>query len=139
MLPRKSICASREACESFGSKSANTFELRVVGVGDVHVVLVVPAPEEGLAAGDALDVVGGDAAAAQHRELLVAEVVADGADDADLGEEARREREVDGGAAEHALALPERRAHGVERDRADDGQGHGCGRLAGTIAVRLRR
>ena len=38
------------------------------------------APEERLAAGDALDVVGVDPALGEHRELLVAEVVADRAD-----------------------------------------------------------
>ena len=70
----------------------------------------------------------------EHRELLVAEVVADRADDADVGEEARREREVHGGAAEHALALPERGAHAVEGDRADDGQGHECGILTDSAA-----
>ena len=40
--------------------------------------------------------------ACSTRVLLVAEVVADRADHADVREEARREREVDGGAAEHA-------------------------------------
>ena len=49
-------------------------------------------------------------------ELVGAEVVADRADDPDLGEEARGEGEMDGGAAQHAVALPERSAHRVERD-----------------------
>ena len=41
---------------------AEHVQLRVVGVGDVEVVVVVAAPEERLAAGDVLDVVGVDAA-----------------------------------------------------------------------------
>jgi hypothetical protein len=48
--------------------------------------------------------------------VLVAEVIADRPDDADVGEEARGQGEVHGGAAEHALALPERGADAVERD-----------------------
>ena len=46
----------------------------------------------------------------QHSELLVAEVVPDRPDDVHLAEEAGREREVHGGAAQHPLALPERGA-----------------------------
>jgi hypothetical protein len=60
-----------------------------------------PAPEERLAAGDVLDVADVDAAAAQHVELGLAEVVADRADDAHVVEERGGEREVHGGAAEH--------------------------------------
>ena len=39
------------------------------------------------------------------------EVVTDGADDAHLGEEARREGKVNGRAAKHPLALPEWRSN----------------------------
>ena len=42
----------------------------VLGVGDVEVVLVAAAPEEGLAARHPLDVVGEDAALLEHGELL---------------------------------------------------------------------
>ena len=63
----------------------------------------------------------------EHLELLGAEVVADRADRPHLGEEAGGEREVDGGAAEHALALPERGLDGVEGDRSDDGERHAAG------------
>ena len=87
---------------------AEDAELGVLGVGDVEVVLVAAAPEERLAALDPLDVAGLHAAALQHLELGGAEVVADRADRAHLGEEAGGEREVDGGAAQHAVALPER-------------------------------
>ena len=68
-----------------------------------------------------------------------AEVVADRADHPDLGEEAGGEREVDGRAAEHPLALAERRADGVERDRADDGEGHGGGILTDSATMRAIR
>ena len=65
-----------------------------------------------------------DAAAAHHLELLLAEVVADRPDDAHVVEERGRQREMDGGAAEHPLALPERRLDGVIGDRSDHGDGH---------------
>ena len=67
---------------------------------------------------------------------LVAEVVADRPDHADVGEEARRQREVHGRAAEHALALAERRLDGVERDRSDDGEAHGGATIAWRRLVR---
>ena len=54
-----------------------------------------------------------------------AEVLPDRSDHPHLGEEARREREVHGRAPEHPLPLAERGAHGIEGDRADDGQRHG--------------
>ena len=57
----------------------------------------------------------------EHLELVLAEVVADRAHDPHLGEEARGQGEMDGGAAEHALALPERGRDGIECDGADCG------------------
>lgn len=102
--------------ESFGLELGEDAELGVLGVGDVEVVLVAPAPEEGLAAGDALDPVGEDVAPLEDGELLGAEVVADRAHRPHLGEEAGGEGEVHGGAAEHALALPERGFDGVKGD-----------------------
>ncbi len=68
---------------------------------------------------------------------LVAEVVADRADDSHVGEAARRQREVHGGAAELALALAEGRPHRVERDRSHHRQGHRIGH--GGIASALMR
>ena len=82
-------------------------------------------PEERAPSRDALDVGDVDAARAQQRELLLAEVLADGAHDADLVEEGRCEREVHGRAAEHPLAFPEGRLDGVIGDRSDDCDGHG--------------
>jgi hypothetical protein len=93
-------------------------------VGGVEVEFVAAAPEERVAALHALDVVGVHAAAVQHAVRVVAEVVADRPHHAHVGEEAGGEREVNCGAAEHALALPERGLHRVERDRTDDDQAH---------------
>ena len=62
------------------------------------------------------DVVGEDAARFEQLELLGAEIVADRTDRPHLGEETRRQAEVDGGAAEHPLALAERRLDRVEGD-----------------------
>ena len=82
----------------------------------VEVPAVLPGPEERLPARDVLDVADIDAAAAQHVELGVAEVIADGPDDAHLVEEGRGQREVHGGPAEHALALAKRRLDRIEGD-----------------------
>ena len=119
MLPmrgRPRRAGSRELRVEVGEDA----ELGVVGMGDVEVVLVVAAPEEGLAVLDALDVVGVDVPLVEHgRARPVAEVVAYRPDRAHLGEEAGGEREMDGGASEHAVALPDRGLDGVEGDRAD--------------------
>ena len=56
---------------------------------------------------------------------LLAEVLADRADDAHLVEEGGGQREMHRGAAEHPLALAERRLDGVIGDRSDDGDWHG--------------
>ena len=107
MFARNSRSESREASESFGWKSPNTFSC----VSSVCAVLrshsYFAPPEEGLPALDVLDVVGHDAVAAEHLVLRLAEVVAHRAHRPHLGEEARRQREVHGGAAERALALAE--------------------------------
>jgi hypothetical protein len=71
-----------------------------------------------------LDVADVDAAAAQHIELGLAEIVADRADHSHDVEERSGEREVDGGASKHPLALAKRGLDGVKRDRSNDGYGH---------------
>ena len=71
---------------------------------------------------DALDVVRVYAALAEDGHLFFAEVAADDADDAHVREEARGQREVSGGAAQHPLARPERRLDRVERHGAYDQQ-----------------
>ena len=69
MLARKRVSAALRGVGELRLELAEDAELGVLGVGDVEVVLVAAAPEEGLAAGDPLDVVGEDAAALQHLEL----------------------------------------------------------------------
>ena len=78
-----------------------------------------------------LDVVGVDAARPEYCVLVLAEVVADGTDHVDGVEERRRQREVDGGAAEHLLPGAERGFHRVERDRAYDRDRHEAGKASG--------
>jgi hypothetical protein len=121
MFARKRRSQLREPSESLGWKSAKTFSW----VSSVS--LEAPAPEEGTAALHVLDVVGDHPVAAEHLVLGFAEVVADGPDRADLGEEARRQREVGRRAAERPLALAERRLDRVERDRSHDREGHAAG------------
>ena len=66
-----------------GCEALEHAELGLERLARVQVPAVLAAPEEGLAAGDALDVGDVDLAVAQHLQLGLAEVVADGADDAD--------------------------------------------------------
>ncbi len=99
-------------------------ELRVERLPGVEVPAVLAAPEEGPPSGDALDVRDVDAAAAHHVELGLAEVLPDRTDHAHLVEERCGQREVDGRAAEHPLALPERRLDGVEGDRSNHRDRH---------------
>ncbi len=84
-------------------------EPRLQRLARVHVPSVDRAPEERLAR-EALHVADVDAARREHLKVLRVEVIADRPDDAHVVKQARREREVDGGAAEHPLALAERRA-----------------------------
>ncbi len=116
MFARNSTSLAREASESFGCKALEHAELRVERLARVQIPAILAAPEEGLAAGDALDVGDVHVAIAQHLQLGLAEIVADGADDVDPIEERGGQREVHGGAAEHPLALPERGLDGVIGD-----------------------
>ena len=106
------------------------------------------APEERAPAWDVLDVRRVDAARAQDAVLALAEVVADRAHDAHVGEEGGGQGEMHRGAAEHPLALAERRRDRVEGDRSNDGDAHGtrepsgADRLSGTCrsaAIRSSR
>jgi hypothetical protein len=56
--------------------------------------------------------------------VLVAEVIANGPDDVDICEEARREREMNRRSAQHSIALAEGRAHAVERNAAYNRESH---------------
>ena len=128
MLARKSsVAPARDASDSCGAKSPKTLSWVSIGVGRVEVVLVMAAPEERAAALDVLDVVGDHAWRRSTSFSGVAEVVAHRADHAHVGEEARGQGEVHGGAAEHPLALPEGRLDRVEGDRADHDQAHAAG------------
>ena len=99
-------------------------EVRLQRVALVDVAVVAAGPEERLAAGHVLDVVGQHPAVVQDRVLLLAEVVAHRPDDAGLGELRRGEREVHGRAAEQPVAAPGRGLDGVEGDGSDHGERH---------------
>jgi len=105
-------------------------ELGVEGVADVEVPLVLTRVEEGLASLDVLDVLGVHLVAAQHLVLALGEVVAHRPHHADVAEVGRGEREVHGGAAEGALALPKGGLDRVKGDRTDDDEAHGLGQAS---------
>ena len=124
MLARNRTSASREASDELRLEVLEDVEVGLQRVADVDVALVAARPEERLAAGDVLDVVGDDAAVVQHGVLGLPEVVADGPDDAGLGEERGSEREVHGGAAQQAVALAGLGLDGVKGDGSDHGERH---------------
>ena len=99
-------------------------EVRLQRVADVDVALVAPGPEERLAAGHVLDVVGDDAARVQRLVLGLAEVVADRPDHARVGEERGGEREVHRRAPSSRSRLPGLGLDGVKGDGSDDGERH---------------
>src|SRR5207249_9799965 len=72
---------------------------------------------------------------AQDAVLGLPEVVAGRSDDAHVGEERGGQREVHGGAAEHALALAEGCRDRVEGDRSNDGDAHGTREPSGGGAL----
>src|SRR5581483_7411218 len=106
--------ASTRALGQLRREALEHAELSVERLARVEVPAVLATPEEGLAARHALDVGDVHAAVAHDLQLALAEVLADWADDQDLGEEGGGQREVHGGAAEHPLALAERGLHGVK-------------------------
>ena len=124
MFARKRVDARGRVRRELRIEVGEDVELRVERVRDRHVVLVAAGPVERLRARHALQVVDVDLACGEHRELLVPEVVADDAHHRDVGEEARREREVGRRSAEHPFALSERGLERVEGDGSDDGDGH---------------
>ena len=123
MLARNRTSQFARALRKLGLEVLEHVELGVERLPTAHVPAVPALPEEGLAARHALDVVDRRAARLQHLELGLAEVVTDRPDDPHRVEERGGEREVGGGAAQHSLALAERRLDGVEGDRSNDGDG----------------
>ena len=99
-------------------------EVGLQRVADVDVALVAPGPEERLAAGHVLDVVGDDATGVQRRVLRLAEVVADRPDHAGVVEERGGEGEVDRGAPQQPVAAAGLGLDGVKGDGSDDGERH---------------
>ena len=139
MLARNRTSARREASRELRLELGEHVQLGVERLAVVEVPAVHAAPEERLAAGDVLDVVGDRRRGARAARLGRGEVVADRADHAHLVEERRGEREVHGGAAEHALALPERGPDRVIGDGSDDGDRHAAAEASGRAAHRCRR
>ena len=138
MFARNSTSLSRAPTDSFGSKSANTPSC-------VSSVVRLPrsqpySPDQKKVSPPAtcstsLDV---HAAATEHLQLGLAEVVADRADDPHVVEERGGEGEMGGGATEHPCAFSERGLDGIERDRANDGHRHAAGPYCADRA-RVRR
>ena len=123
MFARKSVVGVLARPRRAWARSLEHVELRVERVARVHVVVVAAGPEEGLATGDVLDVgrvdpVRARTASPRRRSRRRP------ADHVHVVEEARGEREVGGGAAEHPVALAERRLDGVEGDGSNDGKAH---------------
>ena len=134
MLARNSTSQSREDVDSRGWKSSNTLSWVSSVSRELRSQPYSPAQKNVLPSGTRSTSAMLVPRVASTVEVLVAEVGADAADDVNLVEERRREREVRGGAAEHPLALAERRLDRVERDRPDDRDAHARSTSAGAPA-----
>ena len=125
MLARNSTSLERERSESLGWKPSNTpswvssvsREFRSQPYSPCQKNVLPPATRS-----------TSETSTPRRRitsSCCLAEVVADRADDAHVVEERGGQGEVHGRAAEHPLALAERRLDGVEGDRSDHGDRHG--------------
>src|SRR5262249_55988929 len=101
ILARNTTSAPLERSESFGPDPP---KWRSEGPAVLKIPPVLAGPEERLSARDVLDVVDVDPTRAEDGVLVVAKVVADGADDVDGVEERCGQREVHRRATEHLLA-----------------------------------
>ena len=121
MFARNSTSLAREASESFGWKPSNTPSLVSSVSREFRSQPYSPRQKKVLPPATRSTSETSTSAARSTSKLGLAEVIAHGADDADLLEEGGGQREVHGGAAEHPLALAERRLDGVVGDRSDNG------------------
>src|SRR4029077_3835206 len=85
----------------------------------VHIFAVLPCPEECLSV-RALEALGIDTAAVKDGFVFLGEISAYDPDKINVREITRGNGEIRSGAAEHAVHLPVRRFHGIERDRSYD-------------------
>ena len=145
MFARNNVDARGRVRRELRIEVGEDVELRVERVRDRHVVLVAARPVERRAPGTRSRSSTLIPRAANTASSLLAEVVADDAHHRDVGEEARREREVGRRSAEHPFALSERGLERVEGDGSDDGDGHavadttGCGGFPADLALRRDR
>ncbi len=124
MLARNSTSLERERSVSFGWKPSKTPSWVSSVSRELRSQPYSPCQKKVCPPGDPLDVADVHPAPAHHGDLLLAEVLPDRPDHAHVVEEGGGQGEVDGGAAEHPLALAEGRLDGVIGDRSDHGDGH---------------
>ena len=110
-----------------GAEALEDVELELESLAPVEVLVVAPAPEEGAAPFVGPQRREVDAASLQLAAVGRAEVMADDADQAGLGEVARGQGAVGGAAPEDALALGVRGLDGVVGHGADHQDGGGGG------------
>ena len=96
-----------------GTEIGEDVEIGAQGGAVVHIGRVDARPEEGLASGDALQAGEIDVARGQQIDILLREIVAHDGDDLHRGEIAGGQRDIGGGAAEHAVHFSMRRFHAV--------------------------
>ena len=103
----------------FGPERFEDIEMGGDGLRLVERLVETALPAEGLA-GDLLQPVGVDPQTREHLAVLNGKILADDADDLNIGELARGQRKVDRGAAERLLADALRSLNRIERDRTHD-------------------
>ena len=85
----------------------------------VHVLVVATGPIESFSSG-AFQALQIDVLMLENGHIFRGEVVTDDSHQAHWREMAGGEREITGGAAQHAIVLAVRRLDSIERDRTDD-------------------
>ena len=128
MLPRNTKGAFAELRRDLRAKVREHAEVRLERLGRVEVVAVAAAPAERLARRPARGRPSRRRASRSGSQLFHRIVVADDADQLHRRQVAGRRGEEVAGPAEHVVRLAERGFDGVERDGADDENGHVRGR-----------
>ena len=123
-IGEEDVLGVEEVGGDFGGFLGEYVEVGLDGDGLVEVFDVGAVPAEGLGAAAFFEAGGVDVATFEEGVVLLGPVLADGADEADGGEEGGGVGEVDGGAADDVVALAEGGFDGVDADGAGDEEGY---------------
>ncbi len=93
--------------------------MRVQRVRDIQVVFILAEPTKGLPVGDDFKVRSIDVVLLEDLEFFVPEVATYDSNDANIGKETGRDREMRGRAPQHLFAFAKRSFDRIKRDRTN--------------------